>query len=85
MIGTDTKKWAETTREEIETIATTVWAKKYTHEQLRAFQANYTRSIEAISKRKDNEAIILITAFQNMLDVATRAIDFQQFGDWQAL
>jgi ribulose bisphosphate carboxylase small subunit len=81
MLTTDIKKWAETTREEVETIATTTWAIEFNYEQLRSFQASYTHAIEALSTRNDGEALVLVSAFQKMLDVATRAIDFQQFGD----
>jgi hypothetical protein len=81
MMTGDLQKWADSTPEEIETIATTIWAKKFTYTALRAFQHQYQVQIERLSKVSDLDVLDEMTAYQHMLDTATRAIDFQQFGD----
>lgn len=81
MITSDLQKWADSTPEEIEKIATTIWAKKFTYKALRAFQAQYQARIEQLDKVSDYGVLTEMTGYQHMLDTATRAIDFQQFGD----
>jgi hypothetical protein len=81
MMTGDLEKWANTKAEDIEKIATTIWAKRFTYKQLRSFQANYSAHIEKLSRVADLGVLDEMTAYQNMLETATRAIDFQQFGD----
>jgi hypothetical protein len=81
MMTSDLRKWAESTPEELEKIAVDIWAKKFSFKELRGFQAHYQAQLERLSKVADLGVLDEITAYQHMQDVATRAIDFQQFGD----
>jgi hypothetical protein len=81
MITGDLKKWAESTPEEIEAIATGIWAKKFTYKELRSFQAHYQVRIEQLSRVSDYGVLTEMTGYQHMLYTATRAFEFQQFGD----
>ena len=80
MITGDMRKWAETTPQEIETIATTIWAKKPMKE-LREHQADYMRRMGELGGKEDAETLVIAAALDNLWLVATRAIDFKEFGN----
>lgn len=72
----DEKKWAESTQDELYTIAKKIWAKKFTTRRLRLFQAHYT---ELLSTKKLNDT--QAKAIQNRWDCATFAISIREFGE----
>jgi hypothetical protein len=75
MITGDEKKWAESTDEQLRDIAK-MWAKKFTHKELRAFQQAYVNYQEHPELTEDQHL-----AYDNMWQVATWAIGFRAFGE----
>lgn len=86
MFSEEEQKWANSTKQEIESIAEK-WAKKYSVKKMRTFQGIYNIMLNGLSDLKEDELKGKITdntivhmALNNRLNTVARAIEIKEFG-----